>query len=181
MPTWPTTTISTSNLDAGSDRPSLARADIKSMADVVNELVNYGAPTSSPYAVHLTINTTEQQISGATYRKTVTEEFDNGNLCTLSDSNYRFTLLAGSYFCLGPFARTVSSDFYVDTYLYNYSTSADVKVFNKSNYTVTTATYVPPGNQIFTVSTDTIFEIRTLSRGSSGSNAMLSITFIKLA
>lgn len=48
MPTWPSTTISTTNLDAGSDRPSLARADIKQMADVVNELVNYGAPSGGP-------------------------------------------------------------------------------------------------------------------------------------
>ena len=46
MPTWPTTTISTTNLDSASDQPGLARADLKSMADVVNELVNYGTPTS---------------------------------------------------------------------------------------------------------------------------------------
>lgn len=51
MPTWPSTTISTANLDAGSDRPSLARADLKQMADVVNELVNYGAPTGSVFFI----------------------------------------------------------------------------------------------------------------------------------
>ncbi len=36
--TWPTTPISTTHLDAGSDNPGLARADIKLMADSVNAI-----------------------------------------------------------------------------------------------------------------------------------------------
>jgi len=36
--TWPTTPIPTTNLDAGSDSPAAARADIKTMADQVNSI-----------------------------------------------------------------------------------------------------------------------------------------------
>lgn len=36
--TWPTTPIATTNLDAGSDQPRLARADLKDMADAVNAI-----------------------------------------------------------------------------------------------------------------------------------------------
>lgn len=36
--TWPTTPISTTHLDAGSDSPAQARADIKLMADAVNSI-----------------------------------------------------------------------------------------------------------------------------------------------
>lgn len=42
--TWPTTPINTTNLDAGSDQPALARADLKSMADAVNAMIDYGDP-----------------------------------------------------------------------------------------------------------------------------------------
>ena len=36
--TWPTTPVSTTNLDAGSDEPRLARADLKSAVDNVNAI-----------------------------------------------------------------------------------------------------------------------------------------------
>lgn len=36
--TWPTTPVATTNLDAGSDQPRLARADLKQMADNVNDI-----------------------------------------------------------------------------------------------------------------------------------------------
>jgi hypothetical protein len=36
--TWPTTPISTNNLDAGSDEPRLARADLKQTVDQVNAM-----------------------------------------------------------------------------------------------------------------------------------------------
>ena len=37
---WPTTNISTQNLDQGTDSPALARVDIKNMADSVNAMTN---------------------------------------------------------------------------------------------------------------------------------------------
>ena len=40
MPTWPATKASTTNLDAGTDKPSLARADIKQNVDNVNDIID---------------------------------------------------------------------------------------------------------------------------------------------
>lgn len=40
--TWPNTTISTTNLDAGTDEPRLARADLKSAVDAVNQMITDG-------------------------------------------------------------------------------------------------------------------------------------------
>lgn len=46
---WPTTQAGTTNVDAGSDKPSLARADIKQNIDNVNDILNtYGA--NGPFA-----------------------------------------------------------------------------------------------------------------------------------
>ena len=41
--TWPNTTISTDNVDAGSDEPRLARAQIKETIDAVNQMISNGA------------------------------------------------------------------------------------------------------------------------------------------
>lgn len=40
MPTWPSTKASTTNLDAGTDKPSLARADLKQNVDNVNDIID---------------------------------------------------------------------------------------------------------------------------------------------
>lgn len=48
MATWPTSPASTANLDAGSDRPSLARADLKDNVDNVNAIIDMFNITASP-------------------------------------------------------------------------------------------------------------------------------------
>lgn len=48
MATWPTSPASTANLDAGSDRPSLARADLKNNVDNVNAIIDMFNITASP-------------------------------------------------------------------------------------------------------------------------------------
>ena len=40
MPTWPTTKASTDNVDSGSDKPRLAREDIKQNIDNVNSIID---------------------------------------------------------------------------------------------------------------------------------------------
>lgn len=181
MPTWPTTTISTTHLDQGSDRPSLARADIKSMADVVNELVNYGAPQSGLGAVSLSISTIDQNISGDTYRKLITsKDHDNLSICTLSDSDYRFSLPSGTYYCSTPLIMQDSEEFYVATFLYNYTSSSNLKEFVFSDIG-TTGLYNMPATPFFTLASTTTFEIRTESLGLSGRRAMPNIHFVKLA
>jgi len=39
--TWPSSDVDTTNMDAGTDDPSTARADIKSLADKLNEIRNH--------------------------------------------------------------------------------------------------------------------------------------------
>lgn len=41
---WPTTTISTANLDSGTDSPGAARTDLLAMAQAVNQIINEGLP-----------------------------------------------------------------------------------------------------------------------------------------
>lgn len=40
--TWPNTTVSTTHLDAGTDEPRLARADLKDAVDKLNSIINTG-------------------------------------------------------------------------------------------------------------------------------------------
>jgi hypothetical protein len=97
MPTWPTTTVPTGNLDAGSDQPSAARADIKTMADVVNALVAYGTPSggSTVTIFSLSLSSSGTLISGTTYRANIAETYDPGNV--LSITSNQFSLGAGTY------------------------------------------------------------------------------------
>lgn len=125
MPTWPTTTISTSNLDAGSDRPSLARADIKSMADVVNELVNYGAPTGITIFI---VGSSLSGASGTTDTLLNWNETENSlavyyNITSVSGTNFKFNI-TGRYllWSTGAFGYTGSAD----VYLRNITTSTNV-------------------------------------------------------
>ena len=48
MATWPTSPASTANLDAGTDRPSLARPDLKTNVDNVNAIIDMFNVTASP-------------------------------------------------------------------------------------------------------------------------------------
>lgn len=47
---WPSTKAATTNIDAGSDKPALARADIKQNIDNVNSIIDYyGGVNSGSY------------------------------------------------------------------------------------------------------------------------------------
>ena len=48
MATWPTSPASTANLDAGTDRPSLARPDLKTNVDNTNAIIDMFNITASP-------------------------------------------------------------------------------------------------------------------------------------
>jgi hypothetical protein len=111
MPTWPTTTVPTGNLDAGSDQPSAARADIKTMADVVNSLVAYGTPSGGSTVTIFTVflSGSGTLISGSTYRSSITERYDPGNV--LSISSNQFSITAGTYLliCSGAYGGGISA------------------------------------------------------------------------
>jgi len=60
---FPTTPISTTNLDAGTDNPSLARADLKSLVDAFNALIaSRGSADGFP-----TLNSSGQTVFGTSF------------------------------------------------------------------------------------------------------------------
>jgi hypothetical protein len=126
MTTWPAATkASTTHVDQGTDQISLARADIKQNMDNVNDIIdifNIASPTngdmmqynssttkwekvastavgSSVKAAQLTIDSTNDAVTGG-YRFLLSKGTgidDADSIITLSDSNYRFALTAGTY------------------------------------------------------------------------------------
>jgi hypothetical protein len=93
--TWPTTQIATTNLDAGSDQPKLARQDLLDTVTAVNSIINHGDPRQ--YAV---LHPIRPNYPGGATEWTFTEIFDPTGMITLSSgesSNSRFTLPAGTY------------------------------------------------------------------------------------
>jgi|DEB0MinimDraft_10_1074344.scaffolds.fasta_scaffold25023_2 hypothetical protein len=63
MTTWPSgTKASTANLDAGSDKPRLARPDIKQNVDNVNDIIDYFNVSSATDGQMLVYNSSTQKI-----------------------------------------------------------------------------------------------------------------------
>lgn len=63
MTTWPSgTKASTANLDAGSDKPRLARPDIKQNVDNVNDIIDYFNVSSAADGDILVYNSSTQKI-----------------------------------------------------------------------------------------------------------------------
>lgn len=78
--TWPTTTINTTNLDAGSDEPRLARADIKDMADAVNLMIADGGKDKIAIITYGDSVTTTNTNNLAVVSETPTELYDNAGV-----------------------------------------------------------------------------------------------------
>ena len=88
--TWPTTTISTSNMDAGGDNPALARADIKQMADNVNaikdEFANGDGAKLLGIETSATADQSDAEIKTAYENNADTNEFTDANVSTLGSA-----------------------------------------------------------------------------------------------
>ena len=150
--TWPTTPAGTANIDAGSDKPALARPDIKQNIDNVNAIINTfdiaspsngdiltynsssgawepGAAASTGTNVALfnrdTAAPNEQLVSGSTTRLRFTLT-DPNSFITVVD-NYQSTFAAGTYL-FDCFAN--ESDTQTDLTLWNETTSASLANFN---------------------------------------------------
>lgn len=91
MATWPSgSKASTANLDAGTDKPSLARADIKQNVDNVNDIIdmfNISGPTNNQILKYNSTNTRFELASDADLNTTYTiSAITDG-----SDANIRLT------------------------------------------------------------------------------------------
>ena len=96
MATWPTSSASTANLDAGTDKPSLARADLKTNVDNTNAIIDMFNVTASPtnnYILKYSSSTTKFEMvaaptSGMTSftvaGDTGTQTVEDGNTLTIA-------------------------------------------------------------------------------------------------
>jgi hypothetical protein len=92
---WPNTTISTSNVDSGSDTPANARAQIYETITAVNDMISGGVPLGAlGFAALHTENLTQ---FGTDYKANVSVTFQTGNVVTTSNTGYTITLAAGTY------------------------------------------------------------------------------------
>jgi len=85
--TWPTTPINTTNLDAGSDQPALARADLLAMANAVNSVIGQGGTVSPAYIVYDNSLTTTNGNTFAAVSETPTVLSAGATAITVSTSN----------------------------------------------------------------------------------------------
>ena len=84
---WPTTSISTTNLDAGSDQPRLARSDLKDLVDAVNNIIADGGRDKVALYTYGDSVTTTNQSTLAVVAESPTELYDNNANITVSGSN----------------------------------------------------------------------------------------------
>jgi hypothetical protein len=106
MATWPTSPASTANLDAGTDRPSLARPDLKTNVDNVNAIIdmfNVGAsPTNGNILKYSSSTTKFEMVADADVNTTysisaITDGADANIRLTGSDSTIDdIQLIAGT-------------------------------------------------------------------------------------
>ena len=92
MATWPTSSASTANLDAGTDKPSLARADLKTNVDNTNAIIDMFNVTASPtndYILKYSSATTkfEMVALSASGMTDFTVAGDSGSNQTVSNGN----------------------------------------------------------------------------------------------
>jgi hypothetical protein len=91
MPTWPNATkASTTNLDAGTDRPSLARADLKQNVDNVNDIIDMlyipSTPTNNQILKYNSTNS-RFELSSDSGMTGFTVAGDTGSSQTINDGN----------------------------------------------------------------------------------------------
>ncbi len=119
MPTWPSATkASTTNVDAGTDQISLARADIKQNMDNVNDIIdifNIASPTNGDLMQYSSSTTKWEKVSATSVGQTaqliipftgwvVSEAAADSNTSSAGAEarKFRQALLGGAYYLRGP-------------------------------------------------------------------------------
>ena len=83
--TWPNTTVTTTNLDAGSDEPRLARADLLDAVEKLNQIISQGP--NQGYAVVKVTGRYTPQDRPQTSVANITIPINSGNICSVSANN----------------------------------------------------------------------------------------------
>jgi len=199
--TWPSATkAGTTNVDAGTDKPALARPDIKQNIDNVNAIIDEfdiaspsngdilvynsssgawepGAASSAGTSVSVIklVTTGWENVSGNTYRRYLEETFDNAGLFSIS-SNYQFVLGAGTYIIRPD--HTLTDDSEVSIQLYNETDGTDVISFNEDEIG-TTGEQLHQGVASFTITGAKNFSFRQTTASESNRNGQIHFYIYK--
>ena len=183
--TWPVgTKASTTNIDAGSDKPALARPDIKQNIDNVNAIIdefdiaspNNGdiltynsssgawepgaASSSGPRLAAITVGSGEQLVSGNIYRAAISNDFDSDSITSITGGGYQFTLSAGTYFIeLVPFLDSVTTGEEAAWQVWNETDSSETAIFGPNQIATTTERFFS-GSRIFAIADSKTFSFR---------------------
>jgi len=178
---WPTTKAGTTNVDSGSDRPSLARPDIKQNIDNVNSIIdefNISSPSDGDVLQYssssgqweqvassalsgsgvavLEVQSGEENVSSNVYRTELNEDFDPNGIVSLNGS-YQFTLAAGTYFVeMIPF---ITDDDEAPYSLYNESDSSTEVTFDRDTIQTNVSNY-HNGKVVLTLASTKNFSFR---------------------
>lgn len=196
---WPSgTKAATINVDAGSDRPALARPDIKQNIDNVNAIIDtfdIAAPSNGDILVYnsstdawspgapvvgggidlgvTNISTGEQLVSGNIFRRTVEEFYDSNSLISITGGGFQFTLPAGTYYVEPQTIITSqNSGAEVPITLFNETDAVTTATFEFDQISTTTERMIQ-GGETFTIASTKTFSFRqntvdTQSRNVSG-------------
>lgn len=147
---WPSSTkAGTTNVDNGSDKPSLARPDIKQNIDNVNAIIdtfNISSPNDGDLLQYSTSTGQWEQVASssvgtdlsmvflqtgtgkdASNRLELTEYLDTNGIATTG--SYTFTLPSGSYY-INVDSTTSTTSVQDSITLYNETTTSDIYNFN---------------------------------------------------
>jgi hypothetical protein len=200
---WPTTKAGTTNIDAGSDKPALARPDIKQNIDNVNAIIDEfdiaspsngdiltynsssgawepGASTGGGAGIAiLNISTGGELVSGNEYRRTVSVDYDTFDFLTQNGS-YQVTLGAGTYL-FEPIIQTDGGTTEVAIVLWDETTDASLGNVGTLRFLGgTTTSTILTGFQSETFGSTTNVSFRQTAASSTDRNISCRIRVTKL-
>jgi hypothetical protein len=153
--TWPTTTISTANMDTGGDNPALARADIKQMADNVNaikdEFANGDGAKLSAIEASATADQSNVEIKTAYEANADTNAFTDTNVSTLGSAMQDLTddttpQLSGTLDCQDNVVKDAEHRNYTETVVTMPANDIDYSAGTVHTKTITGATTITFSN-----------------------------------
>lgn len=151
--TWPNTTVSTTHLDAGTDEPRLARADLKDAVDKLNTIITDG-PTRG--FVEISTTGTSKNLGGNFYRANVQTNYQTGpTIINRITDNGELEFSPGLYLI----------DLVDSTGTGQFNLTSNTGAFS---YSCTSVTYVTPGTGITatfsTVPSNSFIKVDSVSR-----------------
>lgn len=202
---WPTTPAGTTNVDAGSDKPSLARADIKQNIDNVNSIIsefNISSPSDGDLLQYSsssgkweqvasstvggsmligtlqTVATTWELVSGNIYRRNFTLGF-NPSTFMAKNGDFQLTLGAGNYLIQANGSTSAINDTEANMTVYDETGASEIGILAQYIEISSTNDGVFEGQIGFTLSAQSNVSFRQDASSSTNRNSNLKIAVYK--